>query len=428
MSGALPLALAFFILTACAAPSPYRIDLMPAPEIYDGGRIDPLPDTDPFELIPYGGMLYATDRQPAGEGDSERFYRNSRGKLLRLGVGKIDFGSEGLDWEEARRISLLKNRSEEYPLKVTGVEEFGILDRSYSIFTEPEKPDPEARRPAERFAGLVNEKLQMSQRKDVFIYVPGYKVIFENPLLVATELWHFLGYDGVFIAYAWPATPRRLAYFSDLETASLAAHSLRLLIEYLSEETDAERIHIVGYSAGSRVVLEALFQLALMGHEKGREYFRDSFRIGNVILVGSDFDQGLFGSFVHEGILNVPERLAVYLSEADKALWVSRFFFRHQRLGQMWKNREVPPGVANVLRKNENLVLIDVTGAEGATGGNGHAYFRRSPWVSSDILVTLYFDLSPGERGLEQYEDWSVWYFPPDYIEQLMEDLEDRLK
>jgi len=144
--------------------------------------------------------------------------------------------------------------------------------------------------------------------------------------------------------------------------------------------------------------------------------------------VGSDFDQGLFGSFVHEGILNVPERLAVYLSEADKALWVSRFFFRHQRLGQMWKNREVPPGVANVLRKNENLVLIDVTGAEGATGGNGHAYFRRSPWVSSDILVTLYFDLSPGERGLEQYEDWSVWYFPPDYIEQLMEDLEDRLK
>ena len=63
-------------------------------------------------------------------------------------------------------------------------------------------------------------------------------------------------------------------------------HRLRLLIEYLSEETDAERIHIVGYSAGSRVVLEALFQLTLTGDGEGAGFFRGTFRLGNVILVG----------------------------------------------------------------------------------------------------------------------------------------------
>lgn len=424
----LAVATGLLYLAACAAPSTYQIDLMPAPDIYDSGRIDPLPDSDPFQLLPYGGMLYATDRQPSGEEHAERFYRNGRGNLLRLGVGKIDFGPEGVDWEEARRISLLKNRTDKYPLKVTGVEEFGILDRSYSIFTEPETPDPEARRPAERFAGLVNAKLEMSKRKDVFIYVSGYKVIFENPLLVATELWHFLGYDGVFIAYAWPATPRRLAYFSDLETASFGAHSLRLLIEYLSEETDAERIHIVGYSAGTRVVLEALFQLALMGDGEEREFFRETFRLGNVILVGSDIDRGLFGAYVHAGILNVAERLTIYLSEADKALRLSRFLFRRQRLGEMWKTGDVPPGAVKALRRLENLAMVDVTGAEGATSGNGHAYFRQSPWVSSDVLMTLYYDLPPAARGLEQYDEQPVWHFPPTYIEQLRGDLEERLQ
>jgi esterase/lipase superfamily enzyme len=373
-------------------------------------------------------MLYATDREPATEEDPERYYRNERGNLLRLGVGRIDFGPGGVDWAEARRVSLLKNRTEKYPLKVTEVEEFGVLDRSYSIFTRPEAPEPEIHHPAERFAELINAKLEMSKRKDIFIYISGYKVIFENPLLVATELWHFLGYDGVFIAYAWPATPRRLAYFSDLETASFGAHSLRLLIDYLSEETDAERIHIVGYSAGSRVVLEALFQLALMGDGEGREFFRDTFRLGNVILVGSDFDRGLFGAFVHTGILNVPERLTVYLSEADKALRLSRFLFRRQRLGEMWKNREIPPVAVRALRHHENLVMVDVTGAEGATSGNGHAYFRQSPWVSSDILMTLYYNLPPAERGLEHYDEQPVWHFPPDYIERLMEDLEERLR
>jgi pimeloyl-ACP methyl ester carboxylesterase len=411
---------------ACAGPGPYRIDLMPAPDIYDDGRIDPLPSRNPFELLPYGGMLYATDREPATEEHRERFYRNSRGFLLRLGMGEIDFGPEGIDWEEARRISLLKNRAVEYPVTVTDIDELGVLASSYSIFTAPLEPDPEARLPAERFAGLVNEKLAMSKRKDVFIYVPGYKVVFENPLLVATELWHFLGYDGVFIAFAWPSTPKSLAYFSDIETASLSAHTLRLLIEYLAGETDAERIHIVGYSAGTRVVLNALFQMALAGEAGNRDFYRQSFRLGNVILVGSDFDRGLFGAFLHEGLLNVPERLTVYLSEADKALGISRFFFRRERLGQMWKDRELAPGALKFIRQHEELTLIDVTGAEEARSGNGHDYFRRSPWVSSDILMTLYYNLPPAERGLETYEKWPVWHFPPGYIDELRKDLERR--
>jgi len=40
-----------------------------------------------------------------------------------------------------------------------------------------------------RFAGKINAKLAHSNKKVVFIYVRGYKVIFSNPILVSAEIW-----------------------------------------------------------------------------------------------------------------------------------------------------------------------------------------------------------------------------------------------
>jgi hypothetical protein len=57
-----------------------EINLLPAPDVYDKGAVDPFTDTNPIEKIPYNGILYATDRSPAGEND--HFYKNKRGNLL----------------------------------------------------------------------------------------------------------------------------------------------------------------------------------------------------------------------------------------------------------------------------------------------------------------------------------------------------------
>ncbi len=65
---------------------------------------------------------------------------------------------------------------------------------------------------------------------------------------------------------------------------------------------------------------------------------------------------------------------------------------------------------------SSRLALIDVAEADNFDEGNGHAYFRKSPWVSSDILMTLAYGLSPAERGLERRDDSPVWHFPDDYL------------
>lgn len=406
-------------LSACAKPQPNQINLMPAPDVYDAGAINPFTDTSPIDLIPYKGILYATDREPATDGNPKHFYQNKRGFVLRLGIGKAALGKTDVTWEEARRISLLKNRPDSYPIKITEAQELGILDRSYTVFTTPGELGAEDHKPAERFAEKINKKLSLSTRKDIYIYVHGYKVVFANPLLVATELWHFLGYDGVFIAYAWPSTPKRLAYASDLETAALSSHNLSILLEYLAEETEAENIHIVGYSAGTRVVINGLMQLVCSGSEEKAQELQERFRIGHVILAGSDFDRQLFGAYVANGLLKVARSFTVYLSETDKALGVSKWVFRRERLGQMWEDRNLSSQVTAFLRRTPNFHLIDISDAEDSDAGNGHAYFRQSPWVSSDILTTLMYDLSPDKRGLERTDEWPIWSFPADYIANL---------
>ena len=410
------------LLVACASPAPNQRDLMPAPQVYSQGNIDPFGDRNPIEDIPYQGILYATDREPADETHPEQLYQSKRGHVLRLGVGHVELGKEGVTWEEAREISLAKNRTENYPLKINGATEFGILENTipWAFYNRAEIPE-EVLDGDEEFVKAINEKLAVSKRKDIYIYTHGYKVVFENPLLMATELWHFLGYDGAFVAYSWASTPRRFAYFADIETASLSARNLRKFIEYLAENTTAEKIHIVAYSAGTRVALGALSQLALQRPQKSRDEILAELRLGKVILVGSDIDRDLLGVYIEDGVLNVSDKMSIYLSKADKSLGVSKWVFERSRLGLIESDFQLKPEVSRFLDGQTAIDIIDVSAAEKSDAGNGHSYFRQSPWASSDILMTLMYDLGPRERGLERTEENPVWSFPPDYIDRLVQ-------
>ena len=84
------------------------------------------------------------------------------------------------------------------------------MARTIRPFDEDLEPSDE---PGRRFVAAINQRLASSASKDVYIYSYGYKVDLENPLLIASELWHFLGYNGAFIAFSWPTTPKSLANF-----------------------------------------------------------------------------------------------------------------------------------------------------------------------------------------------------------------------
>ncbi len=278
-----------------------------------------------------------------------------------------------------------------------------------------------------RFADAINAQLAASKKKHVYFFVHGYKVVYENPVLVSAELWHFLGYDGAFIAYAWPSTPSKFAYIKDSDTSAGYARNFRLLLEFVSENTDAEEIHVIGYSNGTRLVARAMEQLALIHKGQSADEIWEQLRIRNVLLIGSDLDRGVFGTYMADGILNVSKHLSIYMSPHDKALGVSQFLTRRERLGQLWGSKG---GALHALARQalidfrDQISIINVSDAEGSGTGNGHGYFRSSPWASSDILMTMYYGLAPVQRGLVEQGDLPIFTFPPDYITRLWNAIE----
>jgi esterase/lipase superfamily enzyme len=414
-----------FWLLSCSSNQPYQIELMATPEVFNSRKIDPFKNTSIQHKHNAVQILYATDREPIKQNDEEIYYENERGYVLRLGYGIVSIGDKDATWEYIKKISLQTNRDTSVALQVTQINELGILDSTYSKFELHQDKQGISHKPKKEYARLINKQLTLSQQKDIYIYVHGYKVIFENPLLVATELWHYLGYDGVFIAYSWPSTPNKWAYLKDMETGKLSARNLRLFIEYLASETEVENIHILGYSAGTRLVTLTLEELALIHLHNGKDAVHKELKLNNVILVGSDMDRDVMGSFEADGFLNVQKHFTVYSSDSDMALDLSSWIFGRRRFSQPFEEGTIHPLLSGYLWNNDDLIMIDATLAKDAATGNGHGYFHNSPWVSSDILMTLKHGLLPKERGLKRTQDLPVWSFSNDSTSKLQSNLSD---
>lgn len=413
-----------FALQACAGKRPPTLALMPAPEAFSDGAFDRAADDRAVGDIPDGGLLYATGRQKSLGNAPGDFYTTERSLVVHLGEAQISVSRPDITWRQARELALLKAPARDYPIQVSGVTEYGILERSVTPYLDP---GPLATPPASataQFTREVNRRLGRTGQKDVYIYVHGYKVTFDNPVLVAAEMWHFMGYEGVFIAYSWPATPEATAYVGDVDTAMGMARNLRELVRTLETETEAERIHIIGYSAGTRLVSRTLEQMALLNRDRSQGAYRYGSRLENVFLVSSDVDRSVFGAYLADGILEVSRHLIIYASEKDEALKISEAITGHQRLGEALPAESVPPSLAQLLKSRaDRISYIDVSQAPKVGAGNGHGYFRGSPWVSSDLMVKLMYRLDPEVRGLVRDPRTGILAFPADYDRRMQQAL-----
>ncbi|MCK5736525.1 MAG: alpha/beta hydrolase, partial [Spirochaetaceae bacterium] len=243
--------------------------------------------------------------------------------------------------------------------------------------------------------------------------------------LVASEMWHYMGYRGVFIAFSWPSGQNLMEYITDVDTAEYSAIQFRKFLEYLSDETDAEKIHILAFSAGTKLVSQSLHQIGLMDqcHEEENP---DAARIGRVLFTAGDVERQLFGMFASDNLLEPLESMTVYMSDSDKALSASKTIRRYSRLGQPWEGDELPPEALSFIQSSGKLAFVDVSGLEGTGKGSGHEYFRSSPWVSSDVFTNLAFGIPPEKRGLILHENQVYWSFPENYIDNLTLALEQK--
>ncbi len=405
------------LLAACGSPgSITQIDLMEPPAVYGSGDIDPFP----ARLPPDRDIPYATQRVPAR--DEGKVYSDRPSTILRVGHADVGIGPEDDPGQGTSSLASKTNRETPLVVDVQDVYETGPLTASRHAAADP-RLFPRGTESVDRaFANRLNRQLAATSGKDIVIYVHGVRSNFESPILAASELQHFSGYRNVFFAFSWPASTGLLTYFQDTEDSADSVFQFRRLISYLASETDARRIHVIAHSAGTRLVSEAMGQFALEYSRLSKAQIRRELKLGHVILIGSDASPLRVGGYLIDGADRVVETFTIYTSGQDRALTLSSFVLgSRNRLGQTTQN--LPQHVRDFLSGFDNLHIVDVTAAERSNTGNGHGYLRGSPWVSSDILATVNFDMSPRARGLVRSPDGTRWRFPADYPERLQQSI-----
>lgn len=395
--------------------------LMSTPLIFRDGLIK-LYDKPPDGITPPTiEVFYATDRQPTDKTFLHPvFYGNDRSMNLYLGTAAVRFGSEEMNWREIEKASIMRERTRSVPIQLVGVEMLHEIGSASKSLKESLRARTDVK---DLFLARINSRLSNSTIKTIYIFVPGFKVDFTYPVLVAAELWHYLGYSGAFIAYSWPSRQRLRDYFSDVETAAFTAQHFRMLLMYLAEKTDVENIHILSYSAGARIVSQALHELRLTAYRNPVPELREFLRIGEVIFAAPDIDRMLFTARYRDGFEDVADAITIYTNANDTALnWALRFF-GWPRLGAPGELGLTPEALQH-LKEFGNTALIDVAAAENVASGNGHGYFIKSPWVSTDLLLTLKHGSGPLKRGLRWNEVDAVWVFPESYPQRIRQVVE----
>lgn len=407
-----------------AKVKPNQILIMPPPAVLNDKAYTPFIHNSRAKDKTRFPILYATNRLPASEENKEPYYLSQRGNTVQLGIAGIEVAEGGKTWDDITHLEESSARNKKKVLlEVVDVEEYGILDHSPTVFTDRPKDDIKGQA-NELFLSELRSQMEQTDSKDVFVFVHGYNVNFENPLLMTVQLWHYLGCKGSFISYGWPATTQGTAYLKDLDTASMSARELRIFLDFLAEQEEINQIHILGYSAGTRLVTQALYQKALQMTNVPEKEALAKTKLGTVILASSDMDRGLFGSYLRDGQLNILKKMYLYSSSKDMILGASQAIHFAPRMGQTIKESEINQKDRDAIKSNDKLRLIDVSHADQIISNGGHFYFLESPWVSNDVLLTLLTGAEPQDRGLVPHNSLPFWTFPTDYIKRCKEILD----
>jgi esterase/lipase superfamily enzyme len=264
----------------------------------------------------------------------------------------------------------------------------------------------------------LRSRLALTSRKEVFVFVHGVGNDFETAVRAVAEGWHFLGREGVPIAYSWPAGRGGLLFYAyDRESGEFTVFHLKQLFELLAGTPEVEKVHVISHSRGTDVVMTALRELVLQSRAAGRDP-RRFFKIENVLLIAPDLDfEVVMQRLVAEALGPAFGRITVYVNAEDNAISAANLLFNSRlRLGAL--QRSVLSDRQQKLL--EEIANLDIIAYRGRVGGQfGHGYFRDNPAVSSDILGTLRYGWEPGKgtrRDLQRMGDSNFWVIDDNYL------------
>lgn len=362
-------------------------------------------------------VFYATNRLPVGPRDN-RLYAVVPGRDLQLGVATVRIGDPDKGWAWLYELSTRDPAPDDGRrpwLPLERLQELGSIGDD-ALPTAAARLSPGTR----AWLALVNDALANSPDRDIIVYVHGANSTVERAAGQAAQLRHFTGRNAVVVLFAWPTAENFLRYARDMVTAFGAAPQLARLVTLLAAHSDARLIDILTYSAGATVGSDGLALLGRLSARPGAP----APRLGDIYHAAPDAD---FRAFVDDlrDYAGVARRVTVSVNLGDAALRLSRLMNRGSRAGRP-DMAELSPGATRfLLDANRDLGLEIVRVRPEDIPGlspRSHSFWYDDPWVSSDVLLALMFQLSPAARGLvpgETADGLRVWGFAPDHDSRL---------
>jgi esterase/lipase superfamily enzyme len=239
----------------------------------------------------------------------------------------------------------------------------------------------------------------------------------------SAELWHFLGREFVPIAYSWPAGAGGVlrGYTYDRESSEFTVFHFKRLLDWLAKLPEVEGIQVIAHSRGTDVTLTAIRELSIEARARG-EISRDILKLNNVVIAAPDINiEVTLQRTEREGTRWAAERWTTYVSPSDKAIGLAEWLFGGGRFGKLVYN-----DIGDIARMwVENWARVDSVNHDSVIQYEGqikrsrsHNYFRTNSAVSSDLVLTVRYDRSPGAengRPLEHVEGL-FWRIEDDYL------------
>ncbi len=249
-----------------------------------------------------------------------------------------------------------------------------------------------------RFYELLRARVAASPRKELFVFVHGFNVTFEDAARRTAQIQKDLDYQGAPIFFSWPAHDKfLLTYKADEANVSWSTSHLKKFLLDVTRESQAQSISLIAHSMGNRALTAALKELQLE--------LRDQSRLFNqVILAAPDIDADEFRESIAPGMLQTAKGFTLYASAGDEALAASQLVHRGPRAGDAGRGLVIVPGIDT----------IDVTQID--TSAFGHTYYGSSDPVLRDLGLVLTRAIPPEQRvwlTAADLEGRPYWVFQP---------------
>ena len=401
----------FFLLVVSGCQP--KVYLMPAPVgIASNSEFFLLSEENIDENLLY--TMYATNRIPFDKMNDSTGYTIFPSDNLEIGYLVHSVGEEKMSWDELYGESLSPKRQKSLLLKQQFVKPMAVYHKDDEITTLTDK--------ANGFFYQINDALESSFNKDITIYVHGANSNFYRATAQGAQLFHYTGHNSIVLTFSWPSAENLFRYKVDVLHAKKTIPAFAHLLEVLALHTKAERINIIAYSAGAQVVAPGLAYVRDQFPEESPLDIRKRLRLGEIYFAAPDTAFKAFVERFHK-FRNIVDRTTIILNKNDRILLLAAMQNGESRLGRP-DIKELDEYEIESLKEAlaaPDFDVIDAGGSKALNVGGGHDFWYSNTWVSSDLLMLLFFNATPEERGLiggsSSDSGADLYYFPENYEE-----------